>query len=44
LTNSVDAALPVASVDGVALAVREPVRALLRDCHEINDWQALSGG
>jgi branched-subunit amino acid aminotransferase/4-amino-4-deoxychorismate lyase len=41
LTNSINDAQPVASVDDIPFTVREPVRALLRRCHESNNWQTI---
>lgn len=44
LTNSINDAQPVASVDDISFTVREPVQALLRECHESNRWQTIKGG
>ncbi|SCK24679.1 Branched-chain amino acid aminotransferase/4-amino-4-deoxychorismate lyase [Streptomyces sp. WMMB 714] len=44
LTNSINDAQPVASVDDVSFTVREPVQALLRKCHESNRWQTIKSG
>ncbi|WP_070020594.1 aminotransferase class IV [Streptomyces nanshensis] len=43
LTNSLNDGQPVASVDGLPFTVHERARALLRACHEANNWQALNG-
>ncbi|WP_107085675.1 aminotransferase class IV family protein [Streptomyces acidiscabies] len=41
LTNSISPALPVASVDGVRLAVDPDARSLLLDCYETNPWEPV---
>ncbi|AJE39056.1 aminotransferase class IV family protein [Streptomyces nodosus] len=41
LTNSISPALPVASIDGAALAVESAVTDLLVDCYESNPWETV---
>ncbi|WP_416969744.1 aminotransferase class IV family protein [Streptomyces sp. 4F14] len=41
LTNSIDPALPVASVDGVRLAVDPDAAKLLLECYGTNPWQPV---
>ncbi|MFF7474314.1 aminotransferase class IV [Streptomyces sp. NPDC008092] len=41
LANSISPVLPVASIDGTALAVAPAVTDLLVDCYETNPWQTV---
>ncbi|MER5793902.1 aminotransferase class IV family protein [Streptomyces sp. NPDC001980] len=41
LANSISPAVPVASIDGTALAVDPAVTDLLVDCYETNPWQII---
>ncbi|NYV75812.1 aminotransferase class IV family protein [Streptomyces sp. UH6] len=41
LANSISPAVPVAGIDGTALAIYPTVTGLLMDCYEVNPWQTV---